>query len=83
MCVAIPVRVLSVEGLLARVERGGEIVEVNLLLLDDDVRPGDYLVLQAGNHAIARMDAAEAMVRLALFEEVLASLSQERQEAAE
>ena len=75
MCIAVPVEVLSVDGMVARVARGDAVVEVSLLLLGDEVRPGDYLIVQAQAHAIARLDAEEARARLALFAELIPVLA--------
>ncbi|HOV03208.1 MAG TPA: HypC/HybG/HupF family hydrogenase formation chaperone [Hyphomicrobiales bacterium] len=83
MCVAVPVPVLSADGFTARVLRGGVEAEVSLLLLDEEVRPGDYLILQAGYHAVARLDAAEAEERLRLFEQALAPVIARQEEVAQ
>jgi hydrogenase expression/formation protein HypC len=70
MCIAIPVRVLEVNGMNARVERGGESLEVSLLLLtDEDVAPGDYLLLQAGAWAVEKITPEAAREIQRLFEE--------------
>lgn len=76
MCIAVPVEVLSVNGLVATVARAGDALEVSLLLLDEDVRPGDYLILQAHSHAVARLDAEEARARLELFAELVPGVVQ-------
>ncbi len=71
MCIAIPREVLSIDGLIAEVatERGPQPVLLNLL--SEPVAVGDYVTLQAGRYAVSRMDAREAHVRLALFDELL------------
>lgn len=72
MCIAVPVEVLAVDGLIARVARGGKLLDVSLLLLlGDDVKPGDFVILQAHSLAVARLDAEEARARLALFAELV------------
>jgi hydrogenase expression/formation protein HypC len=43
-----------------------------LLLLDEPVQPGDYLLVQAGGHAFERVDEESAQASLALMEQVLA-----------
>lgn len=68
MCIAIPVRVLAVDGYVARVLRGGETAEVSLVLMSEDVAVGDFVVLQAGRYAVARMSAEHARDVLNLFE---------------
>jgi hydrogenase expression/formation protein HypC len=70
MCIAIPARVLEVCGMNARVERYGERLEVSLLLLaDEEVAPGDYLILQAGAWAVEKIAPEEALEIYRLFEE--------------
>ncbi|MCP5158619.1 MAG: HypC/HybG/HupF family hydrogenase formation chaperone [Gammaproteobacteria bacterium] len=70
MCIAIPAQVLEVNGLHARVERCGEQLEVSLLLLtEESVTPGDYLIIQAGAWAVEKIAPEEALEIRRLFEE--------------
>ncbi|MGL5283310.1 MAG: HypC/HybG/HupF family hydrogenase formation chaperone, partial [Plesiomonas shigelloides] len=57
MCIGIPSRVLSVNGQLACVDSFGQQREVSLLLLDEPVNVGDYLLVQVGGFAASRMSA--------------------------
>lgn len=68
MCLAIPAKVVSVEGPLAQVEVGGVSKTVSLHLLDG-VEAGDYVVLHAG-FALSRLDEAEAQETLRLLGEM-------------
>jgi hydrogenase expression/formation protein HypC len=68
MCLAIPVKVVSVDGDSAKVSIGDVEYNASLLLLDD-VKPGDYIMLHAG-FAIKKVDAAEAAETLRLFNEI-------------
>ena len=68
MCLGIPVRVMKVEGQSAVVEAGGAQREISLLLLDD-VKPGDWVILHAG-FAIQKMNEEEAEKTLALLREL-------------
>ncbi|MCC2113358.1 MAG: HypC/HybG/HupF family hydrogenase formation chaperone, partial [Hyphomicrobiales bacterium] len=43
MCLAIPAKVLALDGITATVERYGERLTVDLTLLADDVAVGDYV----------------------------------------
>jgi len=70
MCLAIPSRVEQVDGLTAVVEVQGQRREVNLMLLDEDVTVGDYLLVRNGGFAFERLDAERALAALALFDEV-------------
>jgi hydrogenase expression/formation protein HypC len=65
MCLAIPAKVISVEGTSARVTIEDVEYTASLLLLDD-VRPGDYIMLHAG-FAIAKVDPQEAAETLQLL----------------
>jgi hydrogenase expression/formation protein HypC len=74
MCLAIPVRVVAVEGNVATVEAGGSRVKVRLDALSEPVQVGDYLLVHAG-FAIKRLDPADAEETLRLWDELL-SLSE-------
>lgn len=71
MCVAIPAQVVSCDETHAVVERYGERLEVSLLLLDDPVAPGDYLILQARAFAVRKIDAEEAREIYSLFDGIM------------
>ncbi|TET28759.1 HypC/HybG/HupF family hydrogenase formation chaperone, partial [Candidatus Aerophobetes bacterium] len=47
MCLAIPVKITSIEGKMGRGELGGVKRKVSLMLLDK-VKVGDYVLLHAG-----------------------------------
>ncbi len=70
MCLAIPMKVISIEGPRATVEQGGARRAVSVALLDE-VRAGDYVLVHAG-YAIARVDEEEARRTL----ELVAQLAQ-------
>jgi hydrogenase expression/formation protein HypC len=73
MCLAVPSRVVAVNGLMATVEAFGERREVSLMLLDEEcgVAIGDYLLIQAGGFAFERLDQARAQDALALMGSIL------------
>lgn len=66
MCLAIPARVLSIDGAMAKVEVGGVTKAASLHLLED-VAPGDYVILHAG-FALSRLNEDEARETLRLLE---------------
>ena len=68
MCLAIPMRVVEIEGAVARVEEGGVRREVRVDLVEG-VKVGDYVIVHAGI-AIERLDEEEARETLRLLEEV-------------
>ncbi|MBN2208463.1 MAG: HypC/HybG/HupF family hydrogenase formation chaperone [Candidatus Coatesbacteria bacterium] len=70
MCLAIPGRILEIEGTTARVDFAGPIMPVSLLALDG-AQVGDYVLVHAG-FAIQRLDEDEARRTLDVFSEVFA-----------
>jgi hydrogenase expression/formation protein HypC len=68
MCLAVPVKVLRIDGLRALVELGGLARQVSIMLVPD-TRVGDYVLLHAG-FAIQKLDEREAEETLSLFAEL-------------
>jgi hydrogenase expression/formation protein HypC len=68
MCLAIPVRIMEINGQMARVELDGVEREVSLALTPE-ARPGDYVLIHTG-YAISVLDEAEALETLKLFAEL-------------
>ena len=72
MCLAIPVKVMSVgDDETAIVDLGGVRKEISLVLLTD-VQVGDYVILHVG-YALSKLDPEEAEKTLALFAEMNAA----------
>jgi len=61
MCLAIPVKIESMEGDLAhcRVGQSETFLDVSLMLMDEAVAIGDYLIVHAG-FALRKLDSKEA-----------------------
>lgn len=73
MCMGIPMRVLRIDGLVARCEAKGVARDASLLLLGEDgVAVGDYVVVHLG-HAIERVSAERAADAWAVYDEMLAA----------
>ena len=70
MCLAIPSKVVRVEGAEAVVERYGECLTVSLAMLPEPVGIGDYVIVQARRHAVQKLDAAAAEEAIRLFDEL-------------
>jgi hydrogenase expression/formation protein HypC len=70
MCLAVPGKVVSIDGQSAVVDFGGVQRETNISLVQ--VRPGDYVVVHAG-FAIQTVDEEEAKETIRLWEELMAS----------
>ena len=68
MCLAIPAKVISVDGASARVSIEDVEYTASLLLLDN-VKPGDFIMLHAG-FAIEKLDPDEAAETLRLLNEI-------------
>jgi hydrogenase expression/formation protein HypC len=73
MCLAVPGKVVAVEGQIAKVDFGGVQRETNVSLVD--VKVGDYVIVHAG-FAIQIVDEDEAKDTLKLWEELLAAQDQ-------
>jgi hydrogenase expression/formation protein HypC len=73
MCLAVPVRVVSIEGNDAEVEIGGVKRRVSIVLTPE-AKVGDYVLLHTG-YAINVVNEAEAQETLKILEE-MASLDE-------
>ena len=78
MCMAAPSRVIEVRDGTAVTECFGQTREVSLLLLDEGVAVGDYLLIQAGGFAFERVEIARAEEALALMQELMSQGAQDR-----
>ncbi len=70
MCLAIPGKVLSIDGDWGEVDFGGVVRRVNIFMADP--QPGEWVVVHAG-FAIEKMDEVEALQTLELWKELLAN----------
>ncbi|HSL24598.1 MAG TPA: HypC/HybG/HupF family hydrogenase formation chaperone [Vicinamibacterales bacterium] len=70
MCLGVPGRILSVNGLVAVVDFWGVTREVRLELVDQPVAAGDYILNHVG-YAIRRIPEEDIQETLALYEELL------------
>lgn len=76
MCLAVPARVLSVEGNVATVDLAGTQARARLDALGEEVRVGDWLLIHTG-FAIRRLDPEDAQETLQLFEELFSAMEAE------
>lgn len=72
MCLAVPGKVLAVDGLVATVDFWGVQREVLLHIVDEPVQVGDYILNHAG-FAVRRIPTAEIEKTTALFASILAA----------
>ena len=68
MCLSIPAKVLSVDGLTAKASVGGAIVDTSLHLVEN-VKPGDYILIHTG-FALQKLSEEEALETIRLIEEI-------------
>lgn len=73
MCLAVPMRVIEVNGVVARCEARGVERDVGLLLLSaEDVAPGEYIAVHLGQ-AMHKLSVEQAEAAWALYDEMLAA----------
>ncbi len=71
MCLAIPMRITSIDGFLCTCEARGIEREVSLFMLQGEpLAPGDHVLVHVG-YAIQKVDATEAERSWELFDEIL------------
>ena len=68
MCLAIPAKIQSIDGIEAKVEIGGVGRSVSIMLTPE-ARVGDYVYVHTG-YAISVVDEAEALESLRLLQEL-------------
>ena len=69
MCLAVPAKVVSIDGTTAHVDMMGNSSTADISLLEN-VRVGDYIMVHVG-FAIQKYDETEALLTLSLIEEML------------
>lgn len=68
MCLAIPAKIIDINGIMATAEVGGICKEISLILVDD-VAVDDYVIVHVG-YALNRLDPEEAELTLQLFRQI-------------
>lgn len=68
MCLAVPVKIISIDGLEAEADVGGVGTRINIMLTPD-VKTGDYVLVHTG-YAINVIDEQQAQETLQIFEEI-------------
>ncbi len=71
MCLAVPSKIVEINDTVARVDVDGVIRETCIMLLDD-VKIGDYVIVHAG-FAINKIDEAAALQTLEDMRSILAA----------
>ncbi len=75
MCLAIPAKIIEIDGMNAKVDIMGNIRPTKLSLVDD-VSIGDYVLIHAG-FAIQKLEAGDAEETLDLFRQMGAAIDEE------
>lgn len=68
MCLAVPARVLRIDGDVAEVDFGGTVRQANVSLVEAKV--GEYVIVHAG-YAIQILNKEEAEETLEMFQQIL------------
>ena len=76
MCLGIPMKIKEINGYSALCEaRGIEREAGVLMVMDDDLKVGDYVMISVGN-VISRIDKEEAMKAWELYDEMFERIDQ-------
>lgn len=78
MCLAIPSKIIKVEDMKATVDVYGAQRDISLIVLQDEVQVGDYVIVHAG-FAIQKLREDVAKETLGYFNEYLAATATEEE----
>ena len=70
MCLAVPMKIVSIANDMAIAEIDGVRREASLMMLGEDAKVGDYVLIHAG-FAISRLNEEAALETIALMRECL------------
>lgn len=73
MCLAVPSKIVEIDGYMATVDVMGLRKQVSLMLLPEDPKIGEYVLVHAG-FAINKIDQNDAEQALKIFEEILKNM---------
>lgn len=69
MCLAVPSKIIDIADLMATVDVHGARREISLLLLPEEAKVGEYVLVHAG-FAIQKLEEEVAMDTLRIFKEI-------------
>jgi len=74
MCLAVPAEIIAIEDQVAtcRIGEGDTTVTASLMILDEEIKLGDFLIIHAG-FAIRKLDPVEAQETLKILRDVIAA----------
>lgn len=70
MCLAVPMKIVSIDGASAEVESGGTKRKVRLETFAKPLSVGDYVIVHAG-FVLNKVEESEALETIKLFDEIL------------
>ena len=76
MCLGIPSKIISIENLKATIDVYGAQRDISLMLLENEVQVGDYVIVHAG-FAIQKLQEDVAKETLGYFNQYLEALDTE------
>jgi hydrogenase expression/formation protein HypC len=76
MCLGIPSKIISIENLKATIDVYGAQRDISLMLLENEVQVGDYVIVHAG-FAIQKLQEDIAKETLGYFNQYLEALNAE------
>jgi hydrogenase expression/formation protein HypC len=77
MCLAVPSKIIEVDGYMATVDVMGLRKQVSLMLLPEEPKIGEYVLVHAG-FAINKMEPAEAEEALRIFEKIFKEMEEQK-----
>jgi len=78
MCLAVPSKIIELDGYMATVDVMGLKKQISLMLLPEEPKIGDYVLVHAG-FAINKMEPSEAEEALKIFQKIFQEMEdQER-----
>lgn len=76
MCLAVPSKIIEIDGLMATVDVMGLRKKISVILLPEEPKIGDYVLVHAG-FAINKMEPQEAEEALKLYEKILKEMRED------
>jgi hydrogenase expression/formation protein HypC len=70
MCLAVPMKVIRIDGVMAQCEARGILRQASLfLIMHEAIAVGDHVLIQSG-HVTSKVSEAEAVETWALYDEI-------------
>ncbi|HQD36397.1 MAG TPA: HypC/HybG/HupF family hydrogenase formation chaperone [Thermodesulfovibrio thiophilus] len=76
MCLAVPSKIIELDGYMATVDVMGLKKQISLMLLPEEPKIGDYVLVHAG-FAINKMDPPEAEEALKIFQKIFQEMEEQ------